>query len=232
MDVSARLLWDERSARLKLIMPGGERGDCLTCPARTVRRGPAGEVPGGRWVRVFARDGAGRRSASPATRCTASTAGTGQFRATVARASRYANDVKTAARRAEPWLPAVDSGELKFRFLLSPGGDAPAAAGGGAGAAAVQSLLVPAKEGRLPRSGSLAALAPAALKLLALKPDEDGKAFILRVQNTADETVEPDLTWMGHRLKLSAVSARRIVCWRLSRYHGRWKATATDILEG
>mgnify|MGYP003343287135 CR=1 FL=1 len=42
----------------------------------------------------------------------------GEFRATVVRASRYANDVETPAT-AEPWRPAVDCGELKFRFLIT-----------------------------------------------------------------------------------------------------------------
>ena len=56
VDVAARVLWDERAARLKLVMPGADRAE-FEVPGGTVERGPCGEVPGGRWVRADGRRG-------------------------------------------------------------------------------------------------------------------------------------------------------------------------------
>jgi hypothetical protein len=54
--VEARLFFDEERARLKLALPGGDTAD-FAVPGGVVRRGPQGEVPGGRWVRVLDRRG-------------------------------------------------------------------------------------------------------------------------------------------------------------------------------
>jgi len=78
--VAARLFWNERSARLKLVMPVGATA-ALYCFDLTQ----------------------------------------GALRATLVRASRYANDVKTAPD-AEYRLPSTDVGEHRFRFVLTPGG--------------------------------------------------------------------------------------------------------------
>jgi alpha-mannosidase len=45
----------------------------------------------------------------------------GALRATVARATRHANDVETGPD-TDLWRPATDAGEHRFRFLLTPGG--------------------------------------------------------------------------------------------------------------
>lgn len=223
IDVAARVLWDERNARLKLVLPAGEEAQ-FEVPGGSVRRGPAGEVPGGRWVRVFGKNGPALGFASDALY--SFDASGGALRPTVCRASRYAAETK--ADPDVPWRPAVDAGELKFRFLLSPGGeDLPRLAEQLERPPVV--LLVPASEGPLPRRGSLAELKPAGLKLLALVPQPDGRGALLRVQNTGDRTVVPRLAWQGEKLALAKLPAGRIGCWRLARTRRGWRATATDL---
>ncbi len=114
-----------------------------------------------------------------------------------------------------PYLPAADSGELKFRFLMASGDDnllllaeqleQPPVA-----------LPVPAKAGPLPRQGSLVHIEPENLRLLAFKPAEDGKGWILRLQEIAGRTVQPRLTLVGKTVSLDEVSAGRIATWRVA----------------
>lgn len=119
----------------------------------------------------------------------------GALRATVVRASGYALHVTGAV---PSWRPPVDCGELKFRFLINSGNDElPLLA---------QTLeqppiavLVPAKAGTLPRTGSLAALSPVSLQVLALKKAEDGKGLVLRGQETAGRSTAVQLRWLGRR---------------------------------
>jgi len=218
VDVSARLFWNERSARLKLVMPAGASGAEYDVPGGTVRRGEAGEVPGGRWVRTL---GARLGFASDALYCFDLTRGA--LRATLARATRFANDVKTGPD-AEPWRPATDAGEHRFRFALTPGGaDLPRLAAELEMSPAV--VTATAHTGTLPRCGSLAALAPEGFRLLALQPAQDGKGLLMRVQETAGKGGRPELTWLGRRLTLDAVGAHQIVSWRLAESGGRWSAT-------
>ena len=84
----------------------------------TLRR-EAGEVPGGRWVRVHSDRGTFGFASDALYNFDLKDS---QFRATVVRASRYADDAKLSANE-ETWRPAIDAGELRFRFLISPGGD-------------------------------------------------------------------------------------------------------------
>jgi alpha-mannosidase len=95
VDVAVRLFWNERSARLKLVMPVGATGAEYEVPGGTVRRGELGEVPGGRWVRTR---GAKLGFASDALYCFDLTQGA--LRATLVRASRYANDVRPRPMRS------------------------------------------------------------------------------------------------------------------------------------
>jgi alpha-mannosidase len=229
VDISARLLWNERSARLKLVFPCGDRG-AFDVPGATIDREPdIGEVPGGRWVRVsgplgdvgFASDSLYNFD------CTA-----GVMRATVCRASRYADDVKTYPRH-EPWRAAVDAGELKFKFLIA-GGDVQELA---TLARQLEQppvvMLVPPHEGALGRSGSLGELKPDTLRLLALKRAADGKGLVLRVQETAGRAAQPKLTLLGKSVRLTKVPAHRIMTWRLTQASrgGAWKAKLTDATE-
>jgi alpha-mannosidase len=222
VDVSARLLWNERHRRLKLVMPVGLTEAEFEVPGARVRRKNFDEVPGGRWVRT-----SGKTQtfgfASDALYCFDSC--NGALRATVARASGYAMGGALAS-----WRPPVDCGELKFRFLINPGNDElPFLA---------QTLeqppiavVAPAKSGTLPRTGSLAELSPASLQMLALKKAEDGKGLVLRVQETAGRSAAAQLRWLGNAISLGSVAANTIASWRLQRGPKGWKATRTSIVE-
>ncbi len=210
VDVAARVFWNERAARLKLVLPAGDKAE-FEVPGGSVTRGPLGEVPGGRWVRVLGPHGS-LGFASDALYgfdCR-----DGALRASVVRSGRYASDRALEASQ-EPSNPALDSGELQFRFLLT-------------GSSALLPRLareleqppvvlqVPASPGRLPRSGSLAALAPDALQLLALKPAEDGTGWVLRVQETAGAATEASLTWLDQPLSLGRISPHEIATWKIT----------------
>jgi len=224
VDVAARLFWNERSARLKLVMPVGATGAEYEVPGGTVQRGELGEVPGGRWVRTR---GARLGFASDALYCFDLTKGA--LRATLVRATRYANDVKTAAD-AEYRLPSTDVGEHRFRFVLAPGGqelprlamelEMPPVA-----------LTAAPHPGELPRTGSLAALAPDTFRLLAIKPAQDGNGWIVRVQETAGKGGLPVLTWLGSKVKLDLVEAHRIASWHMRRKGGRWVSERVSAQE-
>lgn len=117
IDVFARVLWADQSARLKLVLPAGEEAE-YEVPAAVVKRGPSGEVPGGRWVRIQGDSNCGFASNA----LYSFDALDGAVRPTIVRSTHYATDRPIAAD-AEPWRPATDMGELRFNFLLSPGGD-------------------------------------------------------------------------------------------------------------
>ena len=218
VDVNVRVLWNERSARLKLVMPSVGNKAEFEVPGGTIRRTPCGEVPGGRWVRVqgtktsfgFASD------ALYAFNCKKSA-----LQATIARASRYA-DNRTQGSGEELWRPTVDTGELKFRFIISPG-DAQLPRLAGELEEAPVTVLVPPKKASLPRKGSLAELTPSTLHLLALKPAYNGQGWIVRVQEIAGQTVRAQLTWQGKRIKLGTVHPRRLATWRIFKKAGHWK---------
>jgi alpha-mannosidase len=226
IDVSARVLWNERSARLRLVMPSGCDRAEFDVPGATVTRPPCGEVPGGRWARVM---GKTSRFGFASDALYSFECKDGMFAATICRASRYSDDKKVAPQD-DPQIPAVDRGELKFRFLINPGDDSLPAE-----AALLEQpptvLLVPAKPGKLPRAGSLAELRPEALKFLALKPAADGKGWILRVQNVSAKPVSPRFTWQGCPVALDKVPPGKIACWRLTHSKGAWKARRTNIVE-
>jgi alpha-mannosidase len=226
VDVAARVMWNERSARLKLLFPCGDRAE-FQVPGATVHRPPdLGQVPGGRWVRVSGPRGT-VGFASDALYdfdCAA-----GVFRATVCRASRYADDVRTAPDH-EPWRPAVDAGELKFKFLLTRALD-PLPVLSAEQEHPPVTLLVPPHPGKLGRSGSLGQLAPATLRLLALKPAEDGRGLILRLQETAGRATAPKLKLFGQSIRLPRLPAHRIATVRLRKSARGWTASATDATE-
>lgn len=231
VDVSARVMWDERSARLKLVMPLAGKGAELLAeyevPGATVTRRPSGEVPGGRWVRVRLPGGKTFGFASDSLYNFDQDGGA--LRATVCRATRYANDVRTAAD-VEPWRPAVDAGELKFRFLLAAGGKEL----GRLAAELEQSVLalpVAAHPGPFPRSGALLSLFPESVQVMALKPAADGDGYVLRVRETGSRSVTPALTLAGRAVKLRATRPGAIQTYRLTRAGVHWKATLTNIPE-
>jgi alpha-mannosidase len=188
---------------------------------------PLGEVPGGRWVRVRGANGATFGFASDALYNF--DAKDGVFRATVCRASRYADDVHTTSDERH-WQPAVDNGELRFNFLISPGDEKLPQLAEQLEQPPI-SILVPPHKGKWKRTGSLASIGPDNIKLLALKPAEDGKGLILRVQETAGKATQPQLKMSGKTVKLSRVEANRIATWRLTGKPGSIKAGETNIAE-
>ncbi len=222
VDVQARVFWAERSARLKLRFPVGDKAE-FEVPGATVKRKPCGEVPGGKWVMIDSKFG----FASDALYNFDNHKGV--LSATVVRSSRYADDVPTHAESL-PWLPATDLGELKFRFLLTAETkDLPGLARELEQPPLV--LLVPSKKGKLPRIGSLASLHPGSLQLLALKRAETGNGYVLRVQGSSGKTVRAKLKWMGSSISLGAVPSGQIMSWLLEPAASTWKATVVDLSE-
>jgi alpha-mannosidase len=225
VDVGARVFWNERSARLKLVMPAGDEAE-FDVPGGSVRRGPCGEVPGGRWVRVqgshgnfgFASDALYNFDCKD-----------GAVRATVVRAGGYATDVYNQTV-AEPWRPVVDTGELRFRFLLTTGDENLPVLARELEEPPI-AMPVPPKPGDLPRQASLAELAPTSLRLLALKPAEDGDGWVLRVQEVEGRETEPHFVWLGLPLSLGTIRPRQIATWRLMRDGAAWKAVRANIFE-
>jgi alpha-mannosidase len=222
VDVRARVFWAERSARLKLCFPVGDRAE-FEVPGATVHRSPCGEVPGGKWVIINSKFG----FASDALYnfdCR-----DGVLSATVLRATRYADDVPTTADELA-WLPGTDQGELKFQFLLTRDvRELPRLARELEQPPVV--LLVPSKKGKLPRRGSLASLQPESLQLLALKRAESGGGFILRAQAFGARPVRARLHWMKHQLDLGVVRTGRIVSWRLEPKKNGWNVALVDLAE-
>jgi len=229
IDVAGRLHLDERSARVKLVLPPVAKVKKPTAtfdvPGAAVERGPGGEVPGGRWVRArhvsLASDGIYNFDL----------ADDGTLRATVARASRYADDI-VSAPADRPWLPAVDSGELRFNFVIAPSGAEIAAMAEELERPPV-AILSAAHAGERPRTGSLAALAPArAMELLALKPAEAGPGVVVRARNVSGRPVTPVFTWMGQDVRLTEVPAGAIRTWVIERGERRLVDIAEELIPG
>ena len=225
VDVSARMLWNERGARLKLVMPAGANSAAFEVPgARIERDASCGEVPGGRWVRTSGERG---------TFGFASDAiygfdiHAGALRASLVRASGYAFH---APPLLPAWRPAADCGELTFRFLINPGNSALPRLAQELEQPPV-TLVVPAARGPWPRTGTLANLTPATIQLLAMKRAEDGHGVILRAQSFAGRPVRATLTWQGCPVDLGTVEPCRVATWRLLPSRGRWRAVRTTVLE-
>ncbi len=185
--VEGRLLWNERSARLLLVLPSSGKL-VMQVPASRAERSQTGNLPCGRWFRRgnqrtgigFVSDGLSDLNATAT-----------EIRVTIARASRYADDVLTPPDQ-DRWMPATDCGELRFQFWLA------------AGAADLEllaqellqppvALCVPPGIGEWPRSGSLARVEPEQVVLLAAHPGDDGRLQV-RLQNLSDRDSDVRLT--------------------------------------
>lgn len=227
-----RLLWNERSARLKFILPASGSKAEYAVPGGSAVRTPSGEVPGGQWVKLMPSGigiisdcfyGYNRRS--------------GSFEISVCRASRYGDDVKTLPA-GEPWLAVVDRGELQCRFMLTAGStdivmmscffsEPP------------QAAAVPPSPGTLPRTGSFASLTPETIKVLAVKEHVSKKAFVLRVMETAGRFAHPALRLLRplksktkkassslayQTIQLGTIKAREIVTFVIQQSGTGWRA--------
>jgi len=130
-----------------------------------------------------------------------------EIHVTLARASRYADDVPTPAGK-EPWLPAVDCGELKFEFWLAPGSANLANL--------AQELIEPpvvlitsAHPGTLPDTGSLARLEPEHVTLLAAYAEPAGNLHV-RIQNISKKATNARLVFGDQSYPLGTLSAFQI----------------------
>ena len=112
--VKGRLLWNQRSARLQLVLPSTGPAEC-DVPGSVATRTERGQVPVGRWFQRTNGDGDTLGIASDVL----SDADflPQETRLTLARATRYADDQKTGPSE-KMWLPAADCGELKFQLGL------------------------------------------------------------------------------------------------------------------
>jgi alpha-mannosidase len=210
VELRVRAFIDDRGARLKLVLPSGGPAE-YAAPGGAVRRNPCGEVPGGRWVKA----GAGSSSAGFASDAlygfdTTET----EFRATIARTSRYASDVKRAVGD-RPWQPCADMGEHCFRALITAELETLPRLADALSEPPVL-LTVPAHspdcDAGAPR-GSLLQIDDASLQLLTLMPA--GEGFTLRVQNTRADACEARIHWLGRSLVLGDLHAGEIATWLL-----------------
>jgi alpha-mannosidase len=82
------------------------------------------------------------------------------------------------------------------------------------------------------KTGSLLRLEPESLRVLAIKPAEEGEGWVLRVQSSAEEAVRPKLNWLGQEMELAPVPPMKIATYRISREDGkRWVAQEVSVLE-
>lgn len=114
--VNAAVFFNDVRARLKLVFPGGDVAD-FAVPGGVIRRGPQGEVPGGRWARILDQTGRPRFVFASDALYNFNTHD-GCFYATVVRSSRYTMDVPEHAADLPPGEPVIDRGAFRFRFLI------------------------------------------------------------------------------------------------------------------
>ena len=167
--IHGRLLWNERSARLQLVLPSTGPAMCDVPGGIAIARnagscwwdagfiGPIRKACASVWAATC---WAMRISCQPETQLT------------LARATRYANDVETGPEEL-PWLPAVDCGELKFSLRLFTDNTAPDALTERLLAKPV-TLPVPPSPGLWPAQGSLRAVTPTVIRVLSNQAGADG----------------------------------------------------------
>ncbi len=201
--VKARLLLNERSARVKLVLPAS--GPLvMQVPAGIAKRPQSGHLPSGRWVRK----GEGADAVGFVSDVLSDVdASENILRVTLARASRYADDVPTAVNVTR-WLPAMDCGEMKFEFLLTPGeSDLECLAQDLLSSPVV--LPTSAHEGVLPDVGSFGRIEPDDLSLLAVQRGDDG-GLAVRIQNRSKAEVDAFIHFCGEKHSLGSLNSWEI----------------------
>ena len=124
VDWDARLFFDKPRTRVKLLLPGGDVAD-YDVPGGVLRRGPSGEVPGGRWVRVLNTRGRPQFGFASDSLYNFS-ARDGVLAATLIRASRHTLDIPDTPKQVPPHRPVIDNGEFRMRGLIAlPAADLP-----------------------------------------------------------------------------------------------------------
>jgi alpha-mannosidase len=210
VSVRGRLLWNERSARLQLVIPS--QGDA-TCdvPGGIVIRAQRGQRPVGRWF--LRKDSAGRPFGVASDVLSDADFLPTETRLTLARATRYANDVPTGPEE-KPWQPAVDCGELQFRLRIF-GQDADPDH-------AADSLLFPPhvqcvspQSGDLPRTGTFGHITTSGIKVLSLQKLDGGRLRI-RIQNRTGRSQSANIVTKQGRHSLGHLEAGEILSAELS----------------
>lgn len=203
LTVEGRLLWNERSARLKLIMPCAGETE-FDVPGGTMVRQAEGQLPSGRWLRRVQED---RVTGFASDVLSDVDLSEDQLRITLARATRYANDVPTGPNE-KLWQPAVDCGELKFQFCLFGKGVSPDSV--------ADSLLFPPaalisvpKKGALSSQGSFGHIHPESVCLLAAQKLSSGNLRI-RIQNRGINTSDCTLNLAGKSIKIKNLKPKEI----------------------
>ncbi len=204
ISVQGRLLWNERSARLQLVIPSTGPAIC-DVPGSIVTREKRGQVPVGRWFHRL--NSTGTRIGLASDVLSDADFLPSETRLTLARATRYANDVEIGPQE-QPWRPAVDCGELKFRLRLFTDGVDPDAVADTL-TAPVMTLPVPPTPGSLPAHGSFATLKPACMRLLSIQPTGKGSIQV-RVQNRGKKTIQASLVHNGRPIPLGHVAPQQI----------------------
>jgi alpha-mannosidase len=227
VDVSARVLWDERCARLKLQLPGGFTSAVYDVMGGCVERGAVGEVPGGRWVQLNGPDHA-LGFASDAL-YGFNLASSGALQATVVRASRFTHEGRATVEQF-PWYPVMDCGELRFQFLLTCDPQRLPRLATELEQPVLVAQALPSA-GEWPAAGSWMHLEPEQAQLLALKPAEEGDGWILRVQGLPGGAVTPQLTWHGQAIAIATLQPGQIQTYRLVQSGGAWQARPVSLLE-
>lgn len=206
--ISGRLFLDERSARVKLVFPGVEVAD-FEVPGGTCVRGQIGEVAGIGFVRAMGKGG-GFVLATDALSSFRIEAGA--LHATVARATRYADDVPTPADE-HLHLPSVDIGELRFQAIVAP----PEAVAEKLSLVLQQPIVVqsvpPARSSDARQFSGMKLSAP--VQILAAEPTLEGVRII--VQNNSDRQSTPDLEWNGRPILVPDLAPWQIAVWHFAR---------------
>jgi alpha-mannosidase len=228
IEVRARLLWNERSARLKLLMPGSADEAEFDVPGGSVFRAPSGEVPGGAWVRTYRRKCPALAFASDAIYGFNLTR-KGTLQVSIVRSGRFADD-HVLGEKEQPEIPSADAGEYKFRFLLAQG-DADIQKLSEELSAPLSTFPVWSHPGTLPPTGSLLHLEPRTLRFLAWKRAENGKDFVLRAMETGSGMSTGFLVLGGQRIGLGRIEPGKIATWCLAIRSGRWVAERSNIVE-
>ena len=223
VDVLARVFWNERASRLRLVMPVGGEAE-FDIPGGRVRRGAVGDVPGGRWVRSTQRSFGFASDALYGFRCQE-----GALYASIVRATRYAYGAEEKSTD-QRWRPAVDAGELTFRFLFTAQVDQLEKFARELEQPPV-SLPVPPHAGSRPATGGLFQLSPSHVQLLALKPTLDGQGLIVRVQEAGGTSALISAVFLGKEIALGDVTPWAITTFHLKMENGQWASRPANIQE-
>lgn len=202
--VQGRMLWNERSARLQMVLPSVGPATC-DVPGSVVMRETTGQVPVARWFLRSNKQGA---TVGIATDVLSDVEfQKKETRLTLARASRYANDVRTKPED-KLWQPATDCGELKFRLALFTDGIQPDHVADGLIHPPEVRLVTPSP-GALPHEGSLGSLTPNYVRLLSLQRTETGLS--IRVQNRSKRPAHAKFVHQGKTHSLGTICPQQIV---------------------